>query len=158
MAAILLLVAGCKQLAPFDVSYFLTESVHFKMLNRDEKAIAELTVTSLLKPDIRTVSHICKLINFRTVSTQLQLDPVSADSNFILLNYLREQLSKRGKNNSNIYIGNMNEAKDVYKSFLRKLYDKDQISPSQYAKILDKMRQEPVVFPFVVYEWIETTP
>ncbi|MBS1781864.1 MAG: hypothetical protein JSS78_02240 [Bacteroidetes bacterium] len=158
MITLLLLVAGCKQLAPFDETAFLTESVQFKLLNRDENAIAELTVASISKPDIRTLSHICKLINFRTVSTQLQLDPISLDSNFMLLSYLREQLSKRGKNNSNIYIGNMNEAKDLYKTFLRKLFDNNQISSSQYAKILDKMRQEPVVFPFVVYEWIEITP
>lgn len=162
--AILLLIiagiAGCKKKKPFDTERFLLLSKEYQLLTTEEKAIAQITTASVPNPDIRIVARICKKINFQSVSQQLNLDIVNPDSNFSYLKFIREQLSMRSRPNPKgpIFVNNLNTAKENYRKFLRSLYETENISSSQYAKIIDKLRQEPVVFPFLVFEWLETMP
>jgi len=153
-------LAACRQAKPFDPKDILTLSKQHHLLNEKEAAIAEVNIASIPTPDIRSVAGICRKISFQTAVNKLNLDRVNPDSSFSYLKFFREQLSQRSKPNPKgpVYIENTDAAKHADQQFLRILYDRQLLSPSQYAKLSDQLRQEPVVYPFVVFEWIETMP
>ncbi len=159
MTAFLAFVA-CKQTTEFHPAEFIALSGQYFLLTEKEQSIAEINVGSIPKPDIRSTARVCKKIAFQTTTAQLNLDLVNPDSNFSYLKFFREQLFQRSQPNPKgaIFIHNTDTAKEQYGKFLRVLFEKKDISSSQYAKITEKLKREPVVYPFLVYEWIETMP
>ena len=156
----LVVMVSCKTRKPFDIGLFLQESVSKSMLNEREAGEAEVTLTSIPDPDLRQAASVCKKINLRTVIREMNLEAVSTDSGFNYLKYFREQLYQRSQPNPRgpVYIVNADTAKAHFRDFLKGLYDRQELSASRYAKIVEKLNKEPVVYPFVVYEWIETIP
>lgn len=156
----ILMMASCRQKQTFDTGAFIALSGQYGLLSEKEQEIADIMLKSVPNVDIRSAAGACKKVNFRTSTEELNLDRVNPDSNFVYLKFFREQLAQRSEANSKgpIFLPNMDSMKHNYKTFLRVLHEKKDLSPSQYAKITEKLLREPVVYPFVIFEWIETIP
>ncbi len=156
----LLAITACSQKKEFNAFAFTALSAQQGMLSEKEHAIADINIASIPGPDVRSVSGICKKLNFQTAVVELDLDQINPDSNFSHLSFLREQLSERSASNTKgaVFIANMDSAKQRYKGFLRLLHREKYISPAQYVRITEKMEREPVVYPFILFEWLETMP
>src|SRR5690606_21315419 len=144
----------------FVIEQFLGQSVQYHLLTPDEASIVSIQAASIPEADIRQVSYLCRKINLKTMIKEYNLDPVNPDSNFSYIKYIREQLFARSKPNPKgpIYLKDNQAEKEEYTAFIKALNQMDFLTPSQYAKTLEKIRTEPVVFPFMIYEWIETIP
>lgn len=156
----LLLLTGCTAPKPFVTEQFLERSVQYHLLSPDEASVVSIQASGLPEPDIRAVSFLCRKINLETIIKEHNLDPVNPDSNFSYIRYIREQLFQRSRLNPKgpVYLEDNQADKEQYTAFIKSLNQMNFLTPSQYARTLEKLRTEPVVFPFMVYEWIETIP
>jgi hypothetical protein len=77
-----------------------------------------------------------------------------------MIKFFREQLSSRSSdtNKPAIILKDNQTIKNNAAGFLKEIFEQNMITASQYAKLQEQLKQEPVVFPFVVYEWLETMP
>lgn len=157
---LVLAVSACKAKKEFSPSAFTALSAEYGLLSEKEREIVEINMASVQQVDIHIAAYICKKVNLQTTTEQLNLDIVNPDSNFNYLKFFREQLFTRSKPNAKgpIFLHSTDSTKALYKTFLRVLHDKGDLTSSQYAKINEKLQREPVVFPFVVYEWLQTMP
>lgn len=160
LLVVTLMFFSCKERRPFDTEHFMTLSQQHHLVTDTEAAMIEVNIASLPRPQLRSVAGMCKKISFMSAINELGLKPVNPDSNFNYLKYFREQLSLRSSDTSRppALLRNVDSIKSNGKSFVRTLYDEQQLDATQYAKISDQIRQEPVVYPFLIYEWIETMP
>jgi len=156
----IILLASCGQKKEFDAAGFLALCGQYHLLNENEEAVAGITLSTIPQPDVWSAARVCKKVNFQTSTAKLHLDTVNVDSNFNFLKYFREQLSQRSKPHPKgaVFIHNVDSAKEQYSLFLRVLHEKRDLTGTQYAKIMELLKREPVVYPFVIFEWIETTP
>jgi len=158
--SLLLFMNGCKHPPVFSQQEFIEVALQYQLLDEKELGFVELNLETLTKPNLRAVALFAKKANYKTVSTQYQFDTVNIDSSFSMVTFFREQLSTRSKDSSKpiIILKSNQVVKENASIFLREIFEKDMLTASQYAKLQEQLKQEPVVFPFVVYEWLETMP
>ncbi len=160
LLVVTLIFFSCKERKPFNAAHFMVLSQQHHLVTEAEAAMIEVNIASLPRPQLRSVAGMCKKISFMSAIKELGLQSVNVDSNFNYLKYFREQLSLRSSDTSRppALLRNIDSIKANGRSFIRALYDEQQLDATQYAKISDQIRQEPVVYPFLIYEWIETMP
>ncbi len=160
--AVVLIVAGCKHHEAFNSTDFMQEAVKYHMLSQQEYELAMNDIGMIQHQNMRNVSYVCKKVNYATVIKDLGLDGTGADTLSNLAKNFKNQLGYRSEPDNPIgpvYLkGNMDSIKADALKFLKAVYDKDYISTGSYAKSVEKIKAEPVVEPFMVFELMETTP
>ncbi|RYZ48631.1 MAG: hypothetical protein EOP49_18220 [Sphingobacteriales bacterium] len=157
---LLFFLNACKVRKPFSQEDFLSTAARHHMLTAPEAEVMLVHFASAQPADVHAASRIAKKVNLEKVIRDLGLQAVNPDSSFSYIKYVREQLARKSETavKPGIVLGDTDLEKTDAQAFLKELHAKDYISSSQYAKISDKIRPEPVLFPFMVFELLEITP
>lgn len=157
---LLLTLVSCQPKKEFQTNEFLAKAINHNMLNEQESTAVQISLDGVPLKNLRNNCYIAKKVNLSSITKLYNLDSVNLDSNFNYLKYIREQLSKRSKSNpkGNIYLDNNEKVRQNAILFLKEMYNLSYLSSNQYAKILEHTKKEPVIFPCIVFEWIETMP
>jgi hypothetical protein len=160
LSSVLFLMFSCKRPPVFSQQAFIEAALQHQLLDEKELGYVELNLETIAKPNLRTVASLAKKADFKEVSFQNKLDSVNIDSSFSMIKFFREQLSSRSSdtNKPAIILKDNQTIKNNAAGFLKEIFEQNMITASQYAKLQEQLKQEPVVFPFVVYEWLETMP
>lgn len=158
--SLFLLINGCKHPPVFSQQAFIEAALQHHLLDEKELGYIDLNLETVVHPSLRMVAAFAKKANYKTIHLQYKLDTVNVDSSFSMVKFFREQLSSRSKDASKpaIILNNNQEVKENAALFYKEIYEQNMITASQYAKLQEQLKQEPVVFPFVVFEWLEVMP
>ncbi len=157
---LLLTLVSCQPKKEFQTNDFLAKAIAHNMLNEQESTAVQISLDGVPLNNLRINCYISKKINLSSLVKLYNLDSVNLDSNFNYLKYIREQLSNRSRPNpkGNIYLNDNEKVRQNAILFLKEIYDLGYLSSNQYAKILEQTKKEPVIFPCIIFEWIETMP
>ena len=156
----LLLINGCKHPPVFSQQAFIEAALIHHLIDEKELGYVTLNLEPIAQPTLRMVADFAKKANYKTIHLQYSLDTINVDSNFSMVKFFREQLSLRSKDTTKpaIILKDNQSVKENAALFYQEIFEQNMITASQYAKLQEQLKQEPVVFPFVVFEWLEVMP
>lgn len=155
----LLTCIGCKHKTKpmFDADLFLEMAAQNKMLSQDEVNRMRIQMQGVPEKDIHVTAYLAKKESYETTAQAMGFPPVNPDSIKSFRKLFYEQHEQiRAQGGSKTQIKDAESMLSHSTNFLRALHEEDYLTATQYAKALEKIKAEPMPFPFLTFELIET--